>query len=295
MNCFIIILAAALWGTTGLFSSYFAEIYNLTTLQIGSVRVISTTILLAIWLLIFNKSSFKIKIKDAWVFVGTGILSVTFFTLCYFEAIKLNGVAVAAVLLYTAPVFVALLSVFVFKTKLTFKTIISIFLAVLGCFFVSGAINSGNNLVSVRGIIVGLGAGFGYALYSIFAKIATKKGYESLTITFYTFLFSSAVLIPFLSFKNLIEKADTDFCIALLIKIAVFGLITGVLPYVFYTKGLKSVSPPIASVTSTVEPVVATLLGVFVLQEKLSFVAIMGIVLIFSSLIVGSLNTKKVE
>ena len=108
-------------------------------------------------------------------------------------------------------------------------------------------------------------------------------------------MFSSAVLIPFLSFKNLIEKADTDFCIALLIKIAVFGLITGVLPYVFYTKGLKSVSPPIASVTSTVEPVVATLLGVFVLQEKLSFVAIMGIVLIFSSLIVGSLNTKKVE
>lgn len=295
MNCFIIILAAALWGTTGLFSSYFSEVYGLTTLQIGGVRVISTTILLAIWLLIFNRSSFEIKLKDAWVFVGTGILSLTFFTLCYFEAIKLNGVAVAAVLLYTAPIFVAILSVLVFKAKLTVKTIMSIILAVLGCFLVSGVLQSGSISVTGKGIVVGLGAGFGYALYSIFAKIATKKGYESLTITFYTFLISSVFLIPFLSFSNLVEKADPYFCWSFGLKVAVFGLITGVLPYVFYTKGLKSINPSIASITSTVEPVVATLLGVFVLHEKLSIIAVVGIVLIFASLVLGSLGTKKVE
>lgn len=295
MNYFFIILAAIFWGTTGVFSSYFAEIYFLTTLQIGSVRILSTTILLALWLLIFNRNSFKIKLKDAWIFVGTGILSLTFFTLCYFESIKYNGVAIASVLLYTAPVFVAILSIFVFKSKLTIKTIISISLAVSGCFLVSGVVDSGNTGVSGIGILVGLGSGFGYALYSIFAKIATKKGYDSLTITFYTFLFSCIFLIPFLSFNNLREKADLYFCAALLVKIAVFGLITGVLPYVFYTKGLKSTNPSIAAVTSTIEPVVATLLGVYLLHEKLSLFAVIGIILIFSSLILGSHSTKKVE
>lgn len=293
MSCLIIILAAALWGTTGLFSSYFAEFYNFSTLQIGGVRVISTTILLALWLLIFNRNLFKIKLKDAWVFVGTGILSLTFFTLCYFEAIKLTGVAVAAVLLYTAPIFVAILSVFVFKDKLTVKTIISIILAVLGCFFVSGVLESANVAISGKGIIVGIGSGFGYALYSIFAKIATKKGYESLTITFYTFLFSSLLLIPILFLKN--QMAFSGESTYIVFKIAVFGLITGVLPYVFYTMGLKSTKPSIASITSTVEPVVATLLGVFVLHENLSVSAVIGMLLIFVSLVLGSIVTKKVE
>ncbi len=294
MNYIIIILAASLWGTTGLFSNFFAENYNFTTLQIGSVRVISTTILLAVWLLIFNRKAFKIRLKDSWVFVGTGILSLTFFTLCYFEAIKLTGVAVAAVLLYTAPIFVAILSVFVFKDKLTVKTIISILLAVIGCFLVSGVVESANFSVSGQGIIVGLGAGFGYALYSIFAKIATKKGYESLTITFYTFLFSSLFLLPFLLFKNQLVFGEVVFT-DIVIKIAVFGLITGVLPYVFYTKGLQVVNPSVASIISTVEPVVAALLGVYVLHENLSVFAKVGMVLIFVALVLGSINTKKVE
>ncbi len=294
MYSLFIIFAATLWGTTGLFSSYLVSLYNFTTLQIGGLRVFSTSILLALFLALFNRKLFKFKLKDIWVFVGTGIISLTFFTLCYFESIKFNGVAVAAVLLYTAPIFVAIISSVVFKCKISVVTILSIVLAVLGCFFVSGVV--GSNLINFSGIglLVGLGSGFGYSLYTIFAKIAASKGYESLTITFYTFLFSSIALIPCLLLSdgfavNEISNFQLGF------ETILFGLITGVLPYIFYTKGLKVVSPTIASITSTFEPVVATFLGVFILHEKLSVSAILGVVLILLSLIVGSLHIKKVE
>ncbi len=295
MNYLYIIIAAALWGTTGAFSNLILNYFPLSSLQLGAVRVVSTVFLLCIWLLIVNRDAFKIKIKDIWVFVGTGILSLSFFTYCYFVSIRLNGVAIAAVLLYTAPVFVAIISALIFKIRLTIFKIIAIILVVFGCFLVSGVLTGGGYSLTLTGLLFGIGSGFGYSLYTIFAKVAMQKGYKSLTVTFYTFLFSAFTVVPLSLLEDIsVQKASPNILL-LVIMFLSFGLITGVLPYIFYTKGLGKTDPALASIISTVEPIVASMFGIFVFSEKLTISMILGMLLIVASIIVGSLGTKKVD
>lgn len=295
MSYLYIIIAAALWGTTGAFSNLILSYCPLSSLQIGAVRVISTVLLLFIWLLIVDREAFKIKLKDLWVFVGTGILSLSFFTYCYFVSIKLNGVAIAAVLLYTAPIFVAIISALVFKIRLTVFKIIAIVLVVFGCCLVSGILSHSSYSLTIIGLLYGIGSGFGYSLYTIFAKVAILKGYKSLTVTFYTFLFSSFAFVPLSLFdNNRALNISTSFFILVIIFV-LFGLITGALPYIFYTKGLQKTEPSLSSIISTVEPIVASIFGIFVFNEKLTLSIIFGIVLIIFSIIIGSINVKKVE
>ena len=111
-----IVLAATGWGITGVFITALSN-YGFSTTFLGAVRPTFSALFVGIWLLITNRSLFRIKIKDIWVFAGTGIFSFTFFTYCYYVSIVHNGLAVAAVLLYTAPIFVAVMSTIFFKTS----------------------------------------------------------------------------------------------------------------------------------------------------------------------------------
>ncbi len=127
----------------------------------------------------------RVRLRDFWCFLGTGIGSIVFFNYCYFTAVRMMSLAAAAVLLYTAPAFVMLMSAVLFREKMTGRRVLSVLLTFAGCAFVTGFAGSG---ISASGILVGLGAGFGYALYTIFGHYAIERGYDSLTITFYTFL-----------------------------------------------------------------------------------------------------------
>ena len=163
---------------------------GLVTMDICFLRGFVTFVVMLAGLLLFDRDSLKIRLRDIWCFIGTGTLSVTFFNFCYFRTITLTSLSVAAVLLYTAPAFVMVMSFFLFKESMTKKKVIALIVAFIGCILVSGVITGGGDL-NARGILVGLGAGFGYALYSIFGRYALQRGYNSLTITFYTFLFAT--------------------------------------------------------------------------------------------------------
>ena len=284
INYLYILFAAALWGTTGIFINFLSD-YGFSTGQLSALRVGLNVIIIGIYILLTNKSNFKIKLKDIWVFVGTGILSFAFFTYCYYNSIKLNGMAIGAVLLYTAPIFVVILSGILFKDKITVPKIIAIFLSVLGCALVSGVFSSKGDALTPFGFLVGLGSGIGYALYSIFGKFAIDKKYSSMTITFYTFLFASfvAVLMGFVEKSGV--NSITPKCLLVIIAYAV---VTGFLPYVLYTKGLEKTKPSIASLTATLEPVVATVLGALVFSEVLNLGAFGGIIMILVSLVIAA-------
>lgn len=111
----------------------------------------------------------------------------------------MTSLSVAAVLLYTAPAFVMVLSYLLFHEKFTVRKSIALVLTFVGCVFVTGIIGSSQTL-SGKGILIGIGAGFGYALYSIFGRFALKKGYDSFTISFYTFFCCSNRCDSFMQF-----------------------------------------------------------------------------------------------
>ena len=150
-------------------------------MEVVALRVIFSAIILLIYLLVTDRSKLKIKLKDIPLFCGTGICSIVFFNFCYFQSIEIiGGAAIPALLLYTAPIFVMFMSLFLFKENITVKKVISLLVTILGMCFLTGVF-SGKETITLEGFLYGLGAGFGYALYSIFSKMIIDK-YEAVTI-----------------------------------------------------------------------------------------------------------------
>lgn len=281
-----ILLAGILWGIIGLFVRTLSDT-GYTSMEIVAMRAIITFAVLGVYLLLFGRRYFKIKIKDLWCVAGTGLFSILFFNYCYFTTITLTSLSVASILLYTAPIMVMLLSLWLFHEKLTWIKGIALVMAFAGCVLVAGLGNTLGRPINAQGLFIGLGAGFGYALYSIFGRYALNRGYPPLTITFYTFVFASVGCLFFVDPSHILGTLslhpDTVFPVLLL------GVLTSAAAYLLYTYGLTQVESSRASIMASIEPVVATLMGFFVFGETLSLAAILGIVLVFVSLILLNL------
>lgn len=280
---YLVLTAGILWGIIGLFVRRLNE-EGLGSMEIVAVRSITTVTLLFIFLLFLDRRLLKIRLKDMWCFVGTGILSIVFFNFCYFKAITLGSLSVAAVLLYTAPAIVMLLSAVLFHEKITGVKVASILMTFAGCVLVTGLIGDAGRL-SAGSVLAGLGAGFGYALYSIFSRFALSRGYNSFTITFYTFVFSLAGAV-FPADVRLI--ADVAVCDTGQIGFwLLFGLVSTVIPYIVYTLGLKEMENSKAAVIASIEPVTATVLGMLVYHETINFSTALGMILVLTGIVIS--------
>ena len=289
MNIFTLctIFAGVLWGTISVFLKNLSS-SGLSLIQITACRAIFSSFFLFVYFLVKDKNLLKIKVKDIWMFVGTGVVSLTFFSLCYFSTILESGASIAVILLYTSPIFILLLSAILFKEKITKIKLFALILTFVGCIFVTGI--GGENHLSAKGLFIGLCAGFGYALYSIFSRFALEK-YKPLTVTFYTFVFSSISLLPFC---NIVEICSSFSEKSLLFLIGI-ALVCTVLPYIFYTFGLSGLETGKAAILVTVEPLVGSLIGIFVWKENLDMLKLIGIIMIFIAVILINLNCKSRE
>ena len=186
----------------------------------------------------------------------------------------------AAILLYTAPCFVIIISAVLFKEKITPKKIAAMLMAFAGCCLVSG-IGTGDE-ISAIGLVLGLCSGLCYALYSIFSRFAINRGYSSFTINFYSCLLAGigATAVGGTDFIPLISLTPSN----LLFAVAT-GLVTCFLPYLLYTYGLIGIENGKASIMASIEPVVATLCGVFIYNEGLTVMSTVGILLVLSAIV----------
>ncbi len=284
-----VLIAGTLWGMMGIYVRRLNELH-FTTIEIVAVRSVMTTLLMTIVLAIYNRTLLKIRLRDVWCFVGTGILSIVFFNYCYFKAITLTSLSVAAVLLYTAPAIVMVLSALLFREKITKVKIISLLMTFIGCVFVTGLVGDVGSL-NTQGVLVGLGAGLGYALYSIFSRFALQRGYHSLTITFYTFLFACVGALPLANVGMIVEACVDD--ISMFGFYIVFALVSTVVPYILYTLGLSFMENGKAAIIASVEPVAATIFGMVLFQEKMSWNNLIGIILVLCAISLGNKNGKE--
>lgn len=289
LSVVFVLLAGTLWGFMGVFVRRLNE-YGFGTMDIVALRALITLILMTSFLCIYNRRLFKICLKDVWCFLGTGILSIVFFNFCYFKAITLTTLHVAAVLLYTAPAIVTILSACLFKEKVTLVKIGALILTFVGCVLTLGIIGSSIR-IGMMGVLFGFGAGFGYALYSIFSRYAINREYHSFTISFYTFMLAAIATIPFSN----VGKIREFVCGGLenVVFLVVFGMISTVLPYIFYNFGLKGLDNSKASIIASVEPVVAAMVGVIIYSEKISASQFIGIVLVVVSIVMCNVNGAK--
>lgn len=285
---FLVLIAGILWGLIGIFIRGL-DAAQLDSMDIVMLRAVVTSVLLFVYLFFTNREMLKIRLKDLWCFLGTGLCSIVFFNYCYFKTITLTSLAVAAVLLYTAPAIVMILSVILFREKITAQKLIAIVATFIGCILVTGIV--GDTLVmNIKGILIGLGAGLGYALYSIFSRYALDRGYESLTISFYTFTFAMIGTLPFCRVSHIVNSMRDG---KMFLFAVIFGLLSTVIPYITYTTGLKDMENSRASIIASIEPVTASVLGILVYHEKISLTTLIGVILVLGSIVIS--NCENVE
>ncbi len=287
----LVILSAVLWGCIGLFLNRLAA-HGVSDMQAVVLRSGLAACSTGIFILVRNPRLFRIRAKDLWCFAGTGAVSLTTFNYCYFSAIRHTQMSVAAAFLYTAPAFVILLSRLLFSESITARKICALALTLAGCFFVSGAAAAGLAGVGLPGLLYGVGAGFFYALYSIFGRYALNKGYSSLTIVFYTFVLSVLSALPIMDSHGLAAALSNASAILSALGL---GIVSCSLPYVFYTAGLSRLHNGKASILASLELVVASLIGYLVFHEAMSGDKITGAAMIFASVIVLNIRIGHVR
>ena len=285
----LILLAGTFWGSMGLFVRRL-EAFGFTPVQIAAVRLRLAALIFCLILLLRDPKGFRMRLRDVPLYLGLGLGSILCLTLCYFTAISIMPLSTAAILLYTSPIWVMLLSVLLFHEKLTGQKLLALALAFGGCVLVSGL---GGGGLTPRAFLIGLGAGIAYGLYSILGAVALRR-YAPLAVATLTmavaglgtcFLASPAEILGLL---NAVTPGAFSWSAALFCLLT--ALVTAVIPFLCYTLGLRTVEPSRAAIFATVEPLVATLLGALVFHEPLGLLSAFGMALILAAVLI--LNRK---
>ncbi|MBR5772703.1 MAG: EamA family transporter [Clostridia bacterium] len=287
----LIILAGCFWGSMGIFVRKLGA-FGFSSAQIVSIRLTLAALVFCLILLIKEPAGFKIQPKDIPLFLGLGLGSILFFTVCYFTAITMMPLSVAAILLYTSPIWIMLMSAVFFREKISGRKLAALALAFAGCVLVSGISGQG---ISLKGFFIGLGAGFGYGLYSILGTVALRR-YSPFTVTAYTFIIAAAGSFAVCSPGDMFSKfARADNTAWLFLFCCLTALVTAVIPFLAYTRGLARTEPGKAGILATIEPVVATVIGIIVFAEQPTVISCTGIALILTAVIILNINNNKKE
>ena len=272
LSALAVFVSAVLWGTYGSFVTVISA-GGLGRNILQAFRFGVTALTVCVVMLIKDRSMFRVRKEDRILFLLNGFASILFFT-------------TAAALLYTAPAIVLVLSAILFGEKVNGKKVICILLSILGCAFVSG-IGGGASGLTARGLLLGLGAGLGYALYSIFSRFILDRGYTIYTNIFYTFgIAAISYLLWSAADGTLTQPAEHPGAAFLAV---LCGLFTGAAAYILYTWGLKGLESSRAAQIATIEPVTAAVLGMLLFHQTLSGSELFGVALVVGSVLLMNL------
>ncbi|MCH4887774.1 EamA family transporter [Acidaminobacter sp. JC074] len=270
---FYIILAAILWGTTGTSQSFLTGAHPLSVgairLLIGGGGLLIYDIIKYGWTKDFNK--FHLFLTS---------LAIAIYQPLFFMGVKLAGVAFATVLaIGSAPIFSGVIE-YLCKRPLSKSWLIGTLLSLIGCLSLFAGRIIGD--ISILGALLALGAGLSYAMYVYFSRKLIDAGSKHTTSK--VFFLGGLILLPLLLLVDVSWMTKVS-NIMLMIHL---GLIATGLSYTLFVRGLKHVSSPEAVTLSLIEPLTASLLGVFVLKESLSPLELSGMLLLIIGLLISS-------
>lgn len=273
----LVVIAGLSWGFIGLFSRPLGA----AGLQPQQVALLRNTLSCAMLLpacLISGKG--RISLRDVPLFLGSGILSIALFNICYFACQSRSSLSVACTLLYTSTCFVMLLSCLLFREKFHWGKGLAVLLALLGCACAAGAFG-GSGKITLPALLLGLGSGLGYALYSIFGKLALRRCHW-LAVPAYTFLVAALALMPVSQPGQLLPMLAAQ--PRLWLYALLLALVSTVTPFLLYTVALEHMDTGKAALIACVEPATATLVGAVFFRETLTGWNVAGVALIILSI-----------
>lgn len=275
----LVMLSAVMWAFSGVFSTELGNM-GFTALELGLVRTVIALLVTGLFFLVFDRSYFRLRTwKDLRLFLGMTLFGFCMYNVVYMAAVREMGISVAGALFYTYPAFVLLQSRVLFGQKITVKKAVVLAMTLCGCGAVCGIFGGGFSAISGLGLGYGFISAFCFGLYGVLGKKALSL-YPSQTVTVYTFLIGSLAMLLFSHPADTLKKLAQPGALWLFV---LFAMVVSVIPYLVYLKGLTQVEPATAAILSTLEPIVAALLGVVYYKEALTVEKICGIVLIIGA------------
>lgn len=267
-----IVLSAASFGTLAIFGRY-AYAAGMDTFTVLFLRFSMAAVLMAILLVARGE-----PLPRGQVFlqlIGMGALGYAGQSFSYLTAIKYASAGLVALLLYLYPMFVFILSVLVFREKVTWIKVAAIVIALIGTALTVDP--AGGELT---GILLAIAAAL---IYSVYIIVGTNVMKHVSAVQSSTVIFASAGLVN--GILTAINGAHFPTANSGWIAIAGIVLIATAIPVFLFLTGLEMIGPTNAAMLSTLEPVVTVLLAAWLFQEQLTPIALLGGILILVAVI----------
>ncbi len=269
-----VVTAGVCWGTTGTIQAFMPA--GVSPLAVGSVRaVFSVTILLAIMTAVTGGKIFTGRWDIKGVLVAA--LGLAGYQLTFFTAVKLTGVAVGTmVAIGASPPVAGLFGWLFFKERLGFRWYIATAMTIAGCAML---LSGGSGIsVSFAGVLLALSAAAAYALEGVGLRWVRRSPYETIAVVSFI---SGIIALPGLVYGGVswLMHPRGALCMLLLV------FVSTIVPYILFTVGIRKIELGTGYTLALTEPLTACLLSVFLLGERLSFIGICGICILFAGIL----------
>lgn len=285
---FAVVAAAVLFGTTG--TSQALGPAGMTPLSVGVVRlVIGGSALALIGFALARRHRIRTRApsrrpngRELGLMAVTGVCLAAYQPL-FFVGTARNGVAVGTVIaLGSAPVLAGLLEWALTRRTPTKTWVVATVLATAGVVLLGvGGATEGAGAADPLGIAGSVGAGAAFAIFANAQRRLMQAGWDPFTVAGAMGAGSAvvaALALPFVDLGWVVSGRGTAVALWL-------GIATIAVAYTLFTWGLERLTAATAATLTLAEPLTASLLGILVLHERLSGLAIAGLVVLAAGLI----------
>lgn len=280
-----IFIAGLFWGTIGIF------VKSLSSLGADGSLIVFLRMFWAfavMFVVCAVRHGREIVITDKKTLLSCAVLGIFcngLFNVFYTSSIKINGMGIACVLMYTAPVFTALESAVIFREKFGLLKISALAMNIIGCVLTVTGGNFSVDALNLTGILAGLGSGLCYGTAAVAGRIAGEK-IDAMTVSMYSFFFALIFVVVTIRPDVSILFGRPD----ILGVGFLYGLIPTSLAYCVYYRGLKAMTDTAkVPVIASIEPVAAVVIGVLLFGESMSVGNFVGVAVVIASIAVTAL------
>lgn len=281
-------LSAASFGFLGV-PVRFLHDNGFAPLDITAVRLFVTTIALVIVALVVDRGLFKVRKRDLLFFILFGFFKLMS-DVTLFRAQVTIDLSLSTLLQMTAPYYVLVISLFLFRERITLMKILAMLVAFIGCIFVTGVITGGMHSLDFVGVASALISGLFFGLYTIGCKLGSDKGYKPVTTMMYTFLFASLMTIPF---ANDVKVVESFVDVHLILGVLSLGILMTLIPFFVSTWGVQKLEASKVSLISVMEVITACIVGYFLFDEEMTVLNIIGMSLVVASIVIMDLKINR--
>lgn len=242
-------------------------------------------------ILLLRKTNMRVSLSELLRIVLLAIFYITT-ALATLECYKYLSSGIATALVYTDPIWCALIGLAFLGDKFSIKLTSSILLASLGVMMMTGVF-SGDGTFSMIGLLLGLASGLAYGIYLILVPRLKVKHIASLKLTFYVFFTGMWLLIAYSLMTNGgVEEVPDSSC---WLDLALLGLIPTAISNICVTVSLKLIDSTIVAILGAFEPLTAMVVGVVILGEPLGFIGVVGGMLILVAVAILTIDPQKLK